>query len=119
MNRKQFLVEELRSLVRQVISERFPPSITLDELGDLIGDRAITAKEIEDLISLLEGDGVRIGGDEAIDLEGLLRTVLETASSLKQRRSPLGPRAIAEESGMSLGAVKLALLYSEVIRKPS
>ncbi len=112
------LVAELLSLVFVMVQERQPRTLSLDELGELISDRAITPPQIDALIFALEFDGVVIRSDEDIDLAALLRTVIQTAISMRKKDKSLGPRSIAEESGLSLGSVKLALLYSEVIGKP-
>ena len=112
------LVSELYGLVMQQLRNRSASSITLDELGDMIGVRTITAAQIETLIVALEEAGVTVGGDQQPDLKQLLKTVVLTA--LELRRQGVRPTAakIAEKSGLSPQAVKIALLYSEVIRKP-
>ena len=116
---KPDLVTELFELTRALVRTRTPRVVALDELGELIGDRAITSAQIDTLIARLEDDHVTVGGDAQVDLTVLLRQVIQTALRLKQAGRPTGPRAIAAEGGLSLGAVKLALLYSEVIRKPN
>ena len=112
------LVTELYDLILKQLRQRSAHSITLDELGDVVGVRSITAAQIEALIVALEEAGVAVGGDQQPDLKQLLKTVLHTALMLRKQGERPNAAKIAEKSGLSPSAVKIALLYSEVIRKP-
>ncbi|HXS16920.1 MAG TPA: hypothetical protein VN764_07015 [Polyangiaceae bacterium] len=112
------VVSELHDFIWARLRERPSRTITLDELGDAVGARAITAAQIEALIVSLEEAGVTIGGDEQPDLKQLLKTVVQTALDLRRRGERAHAASIAAASGLSPAAVKIALLYSEVIRKP-
>jgi hypothetical protein len=113
------LVALLFDQVNEWVKDRTPRSVSLDELGELVGDRPITSAQIELLIANLEGSGIIVGGDHDVDLKGLLRTVIQTALQLRQTGQAASPQAIAEQSGLSGASVRIALLYSEVIRRPS
>lgn len=112
------VVSELFDVIWARLSERAARFITLDELGDVVGARTITAAQIEALIAALEEAGVTIGGDQQPDLKQLLKTVVQTALDLRRRGERAHAAAIAQASGLSPSAVKIALLYSEVIQKP-
>lgn len=108
----------LVDLVLDLLKTRQRSLISLDELGELVGDRAISSAEIELLIGQLEAKGIEIGGDQQVDLKGLLVAVLKTARLLQAQGKAAHAPAIAAESGLSLATVRVALLYSEVIRRP-
>jgi hypothetical protein len=65
------LVRELYDAIMAQLSQRAASSITLDELGDAVGARPITAAQIEELIDALEETGVTGGGDQQPDLKQL------------------------------------------------
>ncbi len=113
------LVDGLFELALRLVETRTPRVIALDELGELVGDRKISSAEIDLLIGRLEEDDVVVGGDAGVDLTALLRKVIQNALLLKKAGKPANPLAIAQQAGLSLGAVKLALLYSEVIQRPN
>lgn len=110
---------DLESLFRQLIvkAKSCSSRLTLDEVGEVVGDRSMTGDQIEALIVRLEAEGVEIGGDDDVDLAALLKQVIQTALSLKRRGKKSHAAAIAEEAGLSQRAVRVALLYSEVIRR--
>jgi len=112
------LVTELYELISAQLQSQATRSITLDELGDVVGTRSITAAQIEALIVSLEDAGVTVGGDQEPDLKQLLKTVVQTALALRRQGGRPNAANIAQMSGLSPSAVKIALLYSEVIRKP-
>ncbi len=112
------IVRQLYDLVLAQLSQKSSRSITLDELGDAVGTRSITAAQIEALIVALEEAGVTVGGDQQPDLKQLLKTVVQTALVLRRQGERPTAATIARASGLSSSAVKIALLYSEVIRKP-
>lgn len=112
------VVPELVALVLERIKERNNQVFSLDELGEVIGSRSISSAEIDLLMAQLESKGVEIGGDQSVDLKAMLVTVLQTARLLRAQGRAADPGAIAAQSGLSFAAVKMALLYSDVIRRP-
>ena len=112
------VVSELVALVLERIRGRDDRAFSLDELGEVIGSRSISSADIDLLMTQLESKGVEIGGDRSVDLKATLVIVLQTARFLRSQGKATDTRAIAAASGLSFAAVKMALLYSDVIRRP-
>lgn len=113
------MIADLGQQVLALVAERELRRISLDELGEVIGARAISASQIDALMASLERAGVAIGGDVRPDLAQVLRVVIQTARGLRGSGQRASSVAIAHASGLSLQEVKMALLYSEVLRRPS
>lgn len=113
--REEWLVEMLTELLGPG-NQQVSRTISLDEIGLAIGEQAVSTDDIEALFVRLESRGARIGDDEEPDLKSLLRRVIQTALALRKEGQRPSPVSIAERSGLSLGAVRVALLYSEVLR---
>lgn len=113
--REEWIVQMLNVLLGPG-DEQVSRTISLDEIGQAIGDRSVSTDDIEALFVRLESRGAQIGDDEEPDLKALLRQVIQTALALRKEGLRISPSIIAERSGLSLGAVRVALLYSEVLR---
>jgi hypothetical protein len=116
MIEQDVLVQELVNLVVQLVKTRDPAAISLDELGELVGDRIISSAQIDLLIHAIEETGILVATGVQVDVQGLLRTVIQTALSLRGQGKGIGAKSIAELSGLSVGAVQLALRYADVLR---
>jgi hypothetical protein len=92
-----------------------PRALTLDEIGEVIGTQAVGADLVEALIDHLQSLGAEVRGGEDKDLAPLLRDVLSVARTLRLEGQTLSPQKIAERSGISARAVKVALLYARVL----
>lgn len=93
-----------------------PRAVTLDEVGEAIGTRAVDAREVELLFACLEERGGSLIEEHDGALVPLLQKVLATARALRQEGEKPSPTKIAKESGLSARAVRVALLYAEVIK---
>lgn len=93
-----------------------PRTLTLDEVGEAIGNRPVGSEDVELLLQALERAGATIappGGEGLVDL---LRRVLVTARELRTSGETPTPTAISDKSGIPVRAVRVALLYADVIK---
>lgn len=90
--------------------------LTLDAVGDALGDRPVTPEEIGWLLDELEAAGRRVGDAPGVGAVAALGGVLVSARAL---RDELGRSArvdeIAARSGLSEGEVRRALLFARVM----
>jgi hypothetical protein len=93
-----------------------PRAVTLDEVGQAIGEDAVGSAEVEALLDCLESAGATIVESSASGLAPLLKTVIETARELRAEGKRPSPENVAERSGLSARAVRVALLYADVLR---
>lgn len=91
-------------------------TLTLDEVGEAIGDRATGADEVELLLSALERAGATIVEASGEGLPELLRRVLVSAREIRGLGGNPSPTSISAHSGISVRAVRVALLYADVIK---
>jgi SepF-like predicted cell division protein (DUF552 family) len=105
-------LQELRELCR----DRSPQHVTLDEVGTVIGDAAVTSVDIDLLFSHLEAENILVLELSQVDLPDLLRKVLTAARELRSEGVRPDKRRIAERSGLETGAVHVALIYADVLR---
>lgn len=93
-------------------------AISLDAIGDAIGTRAVSADEIDAMMSMLEEQGRRVVSPEGGRGEAKLKTVLDAARIL---RAELGraPRhdEIAARAGMSREDVQHALALARIMQR--
>lgn len=109
---------ELEAIVRALLASS-DDAVSIDALGEAIGDRAVTHDEIDAMIAALEAAGRRVvGADGAGEGEARLRAVVAAA---KELRAALGrtPTAleIADKTGLSVDAVKHALSLARVMQR--
>lgn len=107
---------ELRSVVDALLA-RGSASLSLDEVAEAIGELAVSAEEIDELLSAVEAH-VPIDAEPKVSAREGLGRVLASARSLKAElgRAPL-PGEIAEHSGLSLESVRLSLLYARTLAR--
>lgn len=91
-------------------------TLTLDEVGEAIGDRTVSSVEVELLLSELERAGATIVESGGEDLPQLLRRVLAAAREIKAFGGSPNPTSISARSGISVRAVRVALLYADVLK---
>ncbi len=94
-----------------------PRALSLDQVASAVGAAPVTPAQIEALFAELERAGVAVGEDEDRDLAGLLRTVLDAARDLRALGKTADKAQVAAHSGLTEGAVHVALLYADVLRQ--
>jgi hypothetical protein len=93
-------------------------SVSLDEIGEVIGAASVTPPDIEALIVDLEKAGCNVGEEAKDSARELLAVVLRAARELRTTlgRNPTAPE-IATHSGLSPSQVKSALLFAQVLQR--
>ena len=89
--------------------------VTLDQVGESIGIEAVTAPQIDELITALEAAGILVESELGPGVQPLLHRVLLAARQLKSQGASVAPERVAEASGLSVREVRVALLYAEVL----
>lgn len=110
---------ELEEVVRALLAaSEDSREVTLDQVGDAIGVRAVSTDEIELVFLALESQGRRIVGPEGAAGEERLRRVVQAARELTKE---LGRRPtvaeICERSGLVPLEVKHALALAKVMQR--
>ncbi len=114
----------MRAFVRELLAQLLAGSapgveLSLDAIGDAIGDRAITPDEIGWLFDELEGAGRRVGGEPNPQGGTMTETLGRVLASARTLRPTLGRPArvdeLAAQSGLSEGEVRRALLFARVL----
>lgn len=103
----------------EILSRLLPDgarTLTLDEVGDAMGERAVGSDEVELLLSALEQAGATIVQAGGEGLPELLRRVLASAREIRGLGGSPSPTSISAHSGISVRAVRVALLYADVIK---
>lgn len=89
--------------------------LTLDEVGEAVGEMPIGADGVSWLFTQLSASGMSVQEGPA-HLPELLREVLRLARELKDKGVAPSPQNIASASDISERAVRVALLYADVLR---
>lgn len=92
-----------------------PRPLTLDEIGDALDGQAVGPAEIEALFLRLTQMGISVTEQDTA-LVPLLRQVIATAHALRKEGLSANPSAISERSGLSVRAIRVALLYADVLK---
>ncbi len=113
----------MRDEVARVLASLFVMSektktISLDEIGEVLGVIAITTDEIDALLAALEARGRRVTAPSGGGGESRLKVVLATARELRAQLSrPPKPAEIAERASLTEQEVRHALALAKVIAK--
>lgn len=108
---------ELERVVEALLAAH-EKEISLDDLGEAIGDRAASTDEIDAMISALEGKGRTVGTHSGKSGVAMLHTVLETARAVADERGRRPTHAeIAERSGLTVDEVRQALALARVMQR--
>ncbi|MEO6577129.1 MAG: sigma-70 domain-containing protein [Polyangiaceae bacterium] len=92
--------------------------ISLDDLGEAIGDRAASTDEIDAMISALESRGRTVGTHAGKSGVAMLRNVLDAAREVARERGKKPTHAeIAERSGLTVDEVRQALALARVMQR--
>ncbi len=90
--------------------------LSLDRIGEEIGDRHITPEEIYWLVDALEQAGRRVGSAEGADAMAALRVVLPAARALRAELArPPRVDEIVSRTELPKGDVLRALLLAQVM----
>ncbi len=89
--------------------------LSLDELGEAIGLDYASPAEIDALIEDLENEGFRFHDQLGEQLVDTLRAVIFQAKALRQAGKSATIKEIAQALERSERAVRVALLYGEVL----
>lgn len=118
----------MRPVILRIIEEllarhRVEGRVDLNDIAEVIGDRAVSYEEVEHIVDRLEAEGLRVG--EPVDDQdvGVMRVVLEHARALRASlgRTPTVDE-IAAASGHPTHVVRRALergLSNRPARAPS
>ncbi len=114
----------MRPVIEAILQEllgrhRASGRVHLNDLGEVIGARAVTQEEIEQIVDRLEAEGLRVG--EALDGEdvGVMQRVLASARRLRAslgRRPTVGE--IAGDAGCAEHEVRRALEQGAAASRP-
>jgi hypothetical protein len=111
------LRDEVQEIANRLLAlnERVLP---LDAIAEHVGSAAVTTADLDALFDALEAAGRVIGDPEAGRASEGLRALLASARELKRRlgRTPTA-QEVARHSGLSLAAVRLALLFAKVAQR--
>lgn len=116
----------MRAPVREVLARLLAGSapgaeLSLDAIGDAIGDRAVTPEEIGWIFDELERSGRRVGGTpegQGPKMTDALGRVLAAARALRREQGrPARVDELAARAGLSEGAVRRALLFARVLSR--
>lgn len=104
---------DLDALVRELGTRG---EISLDDLADAIGTRAVTPEDIDEMMSALERLGTAVASPSHGGNEQRLAIVLAAARTLarEQGRKPT-PAEIAARVGLRESDVRLALFFGQVM----
>ncbi len=102
--------------IEQRLLPEGPRVLSLDEIGEAIGVDSVGSDDVEALLAHLEAAGATIVGTNDEGLAPLLKKVLLTAHRLKAEGERPSPENIAARSGLSPRAIRVALLYADVLK---
>ncbi len=92
--------------------------ISLDDIGEALGDRAASTDEIDAMITALEAKGRTVGTHSGKSGVAMLHTVLAAAREVARDRGTKPTHAeIAERSGLTVDEVRQALALARVMQR--
>ena len=108
---------ELQEIVERLLQEH-ADQITLDQIGDAIGVRAVSTGEVDAMIDALEAAGREVAaGDKPRGEEHLhqvIRSIRELSAQLGRRPSQA---EIAEHAGLTAADVSHALQLARIMQR--
>lgn len=111
---------ELQLILEQLMAASASSrEVSLDALGEAIGNRAVSYTDVDSMIAALEAEGYAVTGAQA-DLRGEqhLGAVIAAlrASAGRGRRRPTLPE-LAEQTGLSVEQVRHALVLARIMQR--
>jgi hypothetical protein len=107
-----------QAIIEVLLQETTPAEVvSLDRVAEAIGAAPVTMQDIEAILDALEVAGRRVEAQPQ-DPPGALARVLKAVrsfSAVSGRRPTL--QEIAQQSGLSVGDVRFALLYARVLAR--
>ncbi len=109
--------DELRQIA-EALAEK-GESVSLDDVGDALGHRAILVTDIEQLLFSLDLRGIKVKEvDDAQSVPDYLAAVLGAARQLRALHTRIpSVIEIAEHAGLPERAVRMALLFATVMSR--
>jgi DNA-binding MarR family transcriptional regulator len=107
---------ELQSIVDALLAKSAPgEAVSLDQLGEAVGDRAVSQDEIEAMLAALERAGRPVSSPRR-DGRADLHTVLRAARALREQHGrPATVAELSAHTGLSPEAVRSALALAQVM----
>jgi hypothetical protein len=110
--------KELQAIVAALLAKTpRGGTLTLDDLGEAIGTRAVTPPEIDAMIALVEAQGRAVQAPEGQRGESNLKRVLEAARALRSEGLAPRPEDIAARTGLTREEVAHALALARVMQR--
>lgn len=91
--------------------------VGLDDVAEVLGDRASEVELVAAVLDLLENEGVLVATEPSVDLGGLLFRVLDYARRARAEGRSVTIAAIASALAIDSREVRVALLYAEVLAR--
>jgi hypothetical protein len=109
--------EELASIAHAIAQRG--PTVSLDEVGDALGARAILVTDVERLLFALDLRGVKVNDvDDTRAVPECLAAVLATARQLRHVHGRVPTVSeIAEHAALPERTVRMALLFAQVMSR--
>jgi len=113
------LRSELQAIVEALLAASVDTrELPLDAIGSAIGARAVTAEEIDAMMTALEASGRRVVSPEGGSGEERLKAVIAAARALgPELGRPATVPEIAARSGLTTDEVRHALALARVIQR--
>lgn len=110
--------KELLAVVELLVA-RTPAggSLTIDDIGEAIGVRAVSPPEIDEMIELLERSGRKVASPEGQRGESYLKQVVAAARELRAEGKTPRAEDIAARTGLSRADVEHALALVKVMQR--
>lgn len=110
--------KELLAIV-EVLLARTPAggTLTIDDIGEAIGLRAVSPPEIDAMIDLLERAGRKVASPEGQRGESYLKVVVAAARALRAEGKTPRAEDIAARTGLSREDVEHALSLVKVMQR--
>ena len=92
-------------------------TLTIDDVGNAIGTRAVTPPEIDEMIALLEKSGRHVQAPEGQHGESHLKKVIAAARALRAEGVTARAEDIAARTGLTRAEVEHALALVRVMQR--
>jgi len=109
---------DLEAIVKDLRARAKDHRVTLDDVVEAIGDRAVSYDDVAKLFARAEKSGLKIDAPKGGRSEALLAQALTAARALRAKNGQVPSYAeIAAESGMTLSDVEMAMAFARVVQR--